>query len=106
MIGSVPQSGIQFVRIHYLLDLIKLLPVAEVERLRVNGDSTAGSMDTFDEATAAPYLLASGTALNFTGLDAAMDQLHSSGLSPGFEVMGNPGAISWPFSPIFRFRVR
>ena len=30
------------------------------------------------------------SALDWTALDAAMDQLYEQGLSPGFELMGNP----------------
>lgn len=78
----------RYVRIHYLLDLIKLLPSAEVETMVRSAAPDAAGMHRFG-AGASPYLASVG--LNFTGLDKAMDQLHAAGLSPGFEVMGNPG---------------
>ena len=91
LIGSVPHGGIQYVRIHYLLDLIKLLPSAEVEAMVRSAAPDAAGMHRFG-AGASPYLASVG--LNFTGLDKAMDQLHAAGLSPGFEVMVNHGLAS------------
>ncbi|XP_076126229.1 alpha-L-iduronidase isoform X1 [Alosa pseudoharengus] len=58
-VGSVPHSGIQQVRIHWLLELV----TAHV----VDGE--------------AKY--------NFTNLDKLMDQLWQNGLKPGFELMGS-----------------
>ena len=78
----MPHNGIKYVRIHYLFDLINLLPpgVEVIDNhenfLRFGADATE-------------YLVNVG--LNFTALDKAMDQLQSAGLFPGFEVMGNPG---------------
>jgi hypothetical protein len=71
------------VRIHYLLDLIKLLPATTLVSAVPDG---AG----YRFSSAAGKHLA-GVGLNFTALDAAMDQLHNAGLYPGFEIMGNPG---------------
>jgi L-iduronidase len=115
MIGSVPHQGIKFVRIHYLLDLIKLLgpssstsasnaaprqlakPTAE-ESGRLPLSLSARTKEGEDPAAhhwfksgdgRSGYL--AGVGLNFTGLDRAMDQLHLAGLFPGFEIMGNPG---------------
>ena len=85
MIGSVPHRGIQYVRIHYLFDLIKLLPASSPAEAHADAQS---SHYRFDSASA-PYLQDVG--LNFTALDRAMDQLTSAGLAPGFEIMGNPG---------------
>lgn len=83
VIGSVPHQGIKYVRIHYLLDLIKLLPATTPASAIPNG---AG----YRFSTAAGRHLA-GVGLNFTALDKAMDQLNAAGLFPGFELMGNPG---------------
>jgi|EP01043_Picozoa_sp_COSAG02_P015753 hypothetical protein len=82
VIGSVPHKGIKYVRIHYLFDLIKLLPTDTPAEAVPNGSgyrfsSVAGHM--------------AGVGLNFTALDKAMDQLSAAGLYPGFEIMGNPG---------------
>ena len=59
-IGSVPNRGIEQVRIHWLLDLMSLS----------------------DDGAKVKY--------SFTYLDKAMDLLLSNGLRPGFELMGNP----------------
>jgi hypothetical protein len=83
IIGSVPHQGIKYVRIHYLLDLIKLLPATTPASAVPDG---AG----YRFSTAAGRHLA-GVGLNFTALDKAMDQLSAAGLFPGFELMGNPG---------------
>ncbi|XP_030841888.1 alpha-L-iduronidase [Strongylocentrotus purpuratus] len=61
LIGSVPRDGIKQVRIHWLLDLVKI-------------NSIEGSIINY----------------NFTLLDQLVDLLHSNGLQPGFELMGNP----------------
>ncbi|KAL2091698.1 hypothetical protein ACEWY4_011513 [Coilia grayii] len=58
-IGSVPHSGIQQVRIHWLLELV----TGQV----VNGEAL----------------------YNFTNLDKMIDQLWLNGLKPGFELMGS-----------------
>lgn len=60
--GSVPHHGIQYVRIHYLLELVKVA-------------SHPGEPLSYD----------------WTLLDEGLDDLVRSGLKPFFEVMGNPG---------------
>lgn len=60
-IGSVPNNGIEQVRIHWLLDLM--------------------SMSIADDGT---------TEYSFIYLDKALELLLSNGLRPGFELMGNP----------------
>ncbi|XP_062519086.1 alpha-L-iduronidase-like [Corticium candelabrum] len=60
-IGSIPNNGIEQVRIHWLLDLVTL---------------EKNSSDHF--------------VYNFTFLDILLDHLHDNGLRPGFEIMGNP----------------
>jgi L-iduronidase len=76
LIGAVPRRGITQVRIHYLLDLIEVLGWLP--------SSTTPS----------------GWALsyNWGALDHALDFLHSSRLSPGFELMGSP--MGFPTLPI------
>jgi hypothetical protein len=86
LIGSVPHQGIKYVRIHYLFDLIKLLPK------KMAGARTIDSPSTFYFGSASDtssYL--ANVGLNFTALDKAMDQLYDADLFPGFEIMGNPG---------------
>ncbi|KAK7496613.1 hypothetical protein BaRGS_00012265 [Batillaria attramentaria] len=63
-IGAVPHCGIQQVRIHWLLDLVK-----------VEGFSSGQPV------------------YNFTFLDQMVDLLHQNGLRPGFEIMGSPSGI-------------
>ena len=60
LIGSLPNNGIEFIRIHYLLKLVSLQ----------NVDQTIN--------------------FNFTFLDELMDILKQYNLKPGFELMGNP----------------
>ncbi|MFO8009021.1 MAG: hypothetical protein R6V05_14950 [Candidatus Brocadiia bacterium] len=67
--GSVPQAGIQFVRIHYLLDLI-------------------GGRDVGRD----------GARYNWSKLDAGLDVLTRNGLKPFFELMGNPGGAFSDFT--------
>ncbi|XP_063222250.1 alpha-L-iduronidase isoform X2 [Bacillus rossius redtenbacheri] len=62
LIGSLPNAAITHVRIHWLLDLV----------------SVAGNADNGD------------LRFDFTFLDRLLDFLHLFGLSPGFEIMGNP----------------
>lgn len=61
LIGAVPHAGIQQVRVHWLLDSVKILRVE-------------------------PNLI----VYNFTCLDLFVDLLWQNELYPGFEVMGNP----------------
>ena len=75
LIGSVPHRGIQYVRIHYLLDLVK----------RATNASVPSAVTSFSRG----YL--AGVALDWSALDAALDALQAQGLDPGFEIMGNPG---------------
>lgn len=63
-IGAVPHHGIQQVRIHWLLDLVK-----------VQGFSSGWPV------------------YNFTYLDQLVGLLHQNGLQPGFEIMGSPSGI-------------
>ncbi|XP_070197526.1 alpha-L-iduronidase-like isoform X2 [Littorina saxatilis] len=63
-IGSVPHSGIGQVRIHWLLDLIKVTSFSSGQPV-----------------------------YNFTSLDILLARLHLNGLRPGFEVMGSPSGI-------------
>ncbi|XP_041370687.1 alpha-L-iduronidase-like isoform X2 [Gigantopelta aegis] len=63
-LGSIPHSGMQQVRIHWLLDLVA-----------VSGWN--GSRPVY----------------NFSSLDGLLDMLSGNGLQPGFEVMGNPSGI-------------
>jgi L-iduronidase len=81
LISGVPHQGIQFVRIHYLLDLINLVSSSKGE--------PDDSVHWFDHLS--PYLR--GKGLNFTSLDLAMDQLVHLNISVGWEVMGNPGNL-------------
>lgn len=68
-IGSIPNQGIEQVRIHFLLDLVSM------------GLDDKGSM-----------------VLSFTYLDKALDLLvKDSGLRPGFELMGNPSGYFTDF---------
>ena len=60
-IGSIPNKGIEQVRIHWLLDLVTL---------------EKNSTEQF--------------VYNFTNLDILLDRLHDNSLRPGFEIMGNP----------------
>lgn len=60
-IGAVPFSGIQQIRVHWLLDSISIT-------------SVHGNKTTY----------------NFTCLDDFIEILFSNGLYPGFEIMGNP----------------
>ncbi|XP_071792677.1 alpha-L-iduronidase-like isoform X1 [Asterias amurensis] len=60
-IGSVPNQGIQQVRVHWLLDLVKI------------SENKSGAV-TF----------------NFDLLDQMIDRIWRNGLRPGFEIMGNP----------------
>eukprot|EP00039_Didymoeca_costata_P025498 m.13604 g.13604 ORF g.13604 m.13604 type:complete len:747 (-) comp4884_c0_seq1:96-2336(-) len=84
LISSVPNKGIEFVRIHFLLDLIKLV---DNNTLVSNTESIVFLKDlpSFKNSFWA------GRGLNYSALDAAMEQLVSFGLHPGFEIMGNPG---------------
>lgn len=70
-IGSVPQQGIWQVRIHWLLDLVRI--------------DKPGSPEE---------------AYNFTYLDKAMELLLNNGLKPGFELMGNPSNYFTDFDDI------
>ncbi|KAL8591064.1 hypothetical protein ACOMHN_037297 [Nucella lapillus] len=63
-IGAVPHRGIQQVRIHWLLDLVK------VQRF------SSGWL-----------------VYNFTFLDGMVELLHTNSLHPGFELMGNPSGL-------------
>ncbi|KAH3708034.1 alpha-L-iduronidase-like isoform X2 [Dreissena polymorpha] len=65
MIGSMPRSGIEQVRIHWLLDLI-----------------TVTSLPPFKPPI-----------YNFTSLDSLIDLLYANGMRPGFELMGNPSGL-------------
>ncbi|XP_075798988.1 alpha-L-iduronidase isoform X2 [Microtus pennsylvanicus] len=67
-IGAVPHSGIEQVRIHWLLDLI-----------------TARKSST------------QGLIYNFTHLDAFLDLLMKNQLLPGFELMGSPSGYFTDF---------
>lgn len=67
-IGSIPNNGIEQVRIHWLLDLVTL-----------EKNSTEGFV------------------YSFTYLDILLDRLHDSGLRPGFELMGNPSGYFTTF---------
>ncbi len=62
-VGSIPYGGITQVRIHYLLELVQVSPVA-------------GEQPRYD----------------WTLLDAALDVLVKNNLKPFFELMGNPGS--------------
>ncbi|KAK7097242.1 alpha-L-iduronidase-like [Littorina saxatilis] len=63
-IGAVPHSGVEQVRIHWLLDLVKV-------------KSFSSGQPVYD----------------FTSLDQLIDMIHVNGLKPGFEVMGSPSSI-------------
>ncbi|XP_046367791.2 alpha-L-iduronidase-like [Haliotis rufescens] len=63
-IGAMPHRGIEQVRIHWLLELIKVTSIN-------NGNAT----------------------YDFTDLDSLMDLLYVNGLKPGFEIMGNPSNL-------------
>ena len=86
LIGSTPHGGIEFVRIHYLFDLLRpatsRTPESAIMVPAENG---------YLEGRLSSLGIESG-ALDWSALDAAMDQLHEQGLAPGFELMGNPGA--------------
>ena len=62
-LGAIPNRGIEFVRVHFLLDLV--------------------------EATR----LAGGIAYEWALLDEALDTLLERGLRPFFELMGNPSGL-------------
>lgn len=62
-IGSLPRQGIQHVRVHYLLDLVR-------------GERTS-----------------QGLVWDWSLLDRGLDALMDSGLQPFFEVMGNPSGL-------------
>ncbi|XP_030050325.1 alpha-L-iduronidase isoform X2 [Microcaecilia unicolor] len=66
-VSSVPQSGIEQIRIHWLLDLITI--ETQNERLHYN----------------------------FTILDNFLDLLWENGLRPGFELMGSPSGYFMDF---------
>eukprot|EP00051_Salpingoeca_urceolata_P016796 m.225227 g.225227 ORF g.225227 m.225227 type:complete len:667 (+) comp18783_c1_seq10:2107-4107(+) len=76
-IGSVPHGGIRYVRIHYLIDLVKNV-------------APAPSQNTSNITVFGSGFLA-GKAVDWSALDKALDQVVNAGLKPGFEVMGNPG---------------
>lgn len=76
-IGSVPNSGVKQVRIHYLFDLIVL-----------KGAVGPG----------APTPSGFALDIDFHALDHAVDFLVGSGLSPGFELMGSPAGF--PLLPL------
>lgn len=90
-IASVPHRGIQFVRIHYLLDLIGVVPASRGRRdgnvAGEGGRGTAGTANAADagasQAADSVVHLSSpfwrGRGLNFTALDLAMDQLNTLG---------------------------
>ena len=63
IIGSVPHNGIKYVRIHYLFDLINLLP-SDMEV--THKDDEKGNFLRFGENTT-EYL--ANVGLNFTALD-------------------------------------
>ncbi|XP_052770728.1 alpha-L-iduronidase-like isoform X2 [Mya arenaria] len=65
MIGAIPRSGIEQVRIHWLLDIVTVIS---------------------HEPFKAPVY-------NFTLLDNVIDLLYNNGLKPGFELMGNPSGL-------------
>lgn len=65
LLGSLPNNGIKRVRIHWLLDLVEFSHYREHE------------IPVFD----------------FRKLDKLLDSLDDSGLSVGFEMMGNPSEI-------------
>lgn len=65
LIGAVPHSGIEQVRIHWLLDLVTVSSI--------NGST--------------------GPVYDFTNLDNLIDLLYQLGLKPGFELMGNPSGF-------------
>eukprot|EP00936_MAST-01D_sp_MAST-1D-sp1_P001442 g1442.t1 len=86
LIGSTPHGGVEFVRIHYLFDLL---------RPATNLTAESAIMTPAENGYLARRLSTIGIdsiALDWSALDAAMDQLHEQGLLPGFELMGNPGA--------------
>ena len=64
MIGSTPHSGIEQVRIHWLLDLVTV-------------DKLTNGRAEFD----------------FSKLDDLIELLWMNGMKPGFEIMGNPSGI-------------
>eukprot|EP00041_Stephanoeca_diplocostata_P022921 m.554287 g.554287 ORF g.554287 m.554287 type:complete len:240 (+) comp22177_c0_seq1:980-1699(+) len=85
-ISSVPRKGIAYVRIHFLFDLLGLVDGQDL------ADTDSSTSIVFLQDTqrfARPFWKSRG--LNFSALDAAMDQLNQLGLAPGFEIMGNPG---------------
>lgn len=65
LIGAIPHSGIEQVRIHWLLDLVTV-------------SSMNGSI---------------GPVYDFAHLDDLIDLLYQLGLKPGFELMGNPSGF-------------
>uniref|UniRef100_A0A182JPX5 Alpha-L-iduronidase n=1 Tax=Anopheles christyi TaxID=43041 RepID=A0A182JPX5_9DIPT len=64
LIGSLPNRGISYVRIHWLLELLEVS----------------------EERNQFKY--------NFTTLDLLLDHMHNIGLYPGFELMGLPKGFS------------
>lgn len=68
LIGSVPFNGVSHIRIHWLLDLVKLTNPKEK--------------------------LVSNMEFDFTLLDEVLSTLNEAKLSPGFEIMGFPQHIS------------
>lgn len=73
-LGAVPNGGITFVRVHYLLDLV----------------------------TAAPTRNA--VVYDWSLLDQALDALVARGLRPLFELMGNPSSLYTDFGDIDQVR--
>ena len=97
LVGSTPHGGIAFVRIHYLLDLLQpanaSTPTRHVAGVGLPGGYVSRRLRALAAAGAAAGN-ANAAALDWGALDAAMAALHEQGLSPGFEIMGNPGALA------------
>lgn len=92
LIAGVPRHGIKQVRIHFLLDLIKLAP-ASVFRGSAGGDGGENNLQPAIVFPGSNARFWRKRGLNFTALDSALDQLVGLGLAPGFELMGNPGNL-------------
>ena len=69
-LGAIPNRGIEFVRVHFLLDLI--------------------------QATRLP----GGIAYDWSLLDEALDTMLERGLRPFFELMGNPSSLFHDFEDL------
>ncbi|XP_058832081.1 alpha-L-iduronidase-like [Topomyia yanbarensis] len=74
IIGGLPNAGLKYVRIHWLLEMIQF--------------------SHYDENKLLFY--------NFSRLDALLDKLYEFGLHPGIELMGAPGNI-YPMEKKRRF---